>query len=94
MTIKIGPIDFIVKDVTDLRDEDGAKLDGSLLHGSCEILLEKSLHPQIKQMTLWHEIIHAILVQAGRREDGQNEGLIDSLAYGIAAVLRRNKEIK
>lgn len=51
-----------------------------------EIKIMNDLSNDIKNITLWHEIIHAILNQLGF-EESENEHLVQSLATGIHQVI-------
>lgn len=92
MVIRIGGIDYEVEEVPNLCTEDGAKrLNGDIFHDRCQIRVDQNLSPQIKSVTVWHEIIHGILTQAGARK--QDETQIEALAYGIVQVLRDNPQL-
>ena len=90
MKVKVGPILYDVKLVDGLFDDHG-KLNGLILHNDCEILIERSLHDQEKYCTMWHEIIHAIMSQAGIAD--QDESFVSTLAYGIVNVIKGNPDI-
>ena len=57
------------------------------------IRIHRTLDPQLKRVTLWHEIIHALLFNAGVYEPEHNEQQIDALAHGIVQVLRDNPQL-
>lgn len=84
--VKIGPILYDVKETEGLADED-TTLNGWIKYDSCEILIEAGLPDQVKQVTLWHEILHGILNQASQV---YNEELVEALAYGLVAVFQDN----
>ena len=86
--IKIGGMVYVVNRVPDLRHPDGRKLDGHILDGDCRIDLEANLPFQPEMQTIWHEVVHGILIHAGRGE--LKEEIIDALAYGIIQVLYDN----
>ncbi len=46
------------------------------------------MHPFQKIATLWHEMFHAILHNAGHRE--HPEGILDALSFGVIEILRDN----
>lgn len=56
-TTKEVPAKIKVRYVSDLRDDDGHKLDGCVTSAN-EILLEKDLLPMDRVSTLIHEVIH------------------------------------
>jgi hypothetical protein len=87
-TIKVGAIIYQIVDVPGLHNETGEKYDGHILYSKEEIRLEADLASQTKRQTLWHEVIHAILIQAGHQK--HDEGQVDALAYGIMNVLQDN----
>ena len=90
-TIRIGPIDYAIELVDDLKTEDDEPADGWICYVDGAIRLDTALNPQLRRVTLWHEVLHGILTQTGRQE--HDEGLLDALAHGIAQVLRDNGEM-
>lgn len=91
--IKIGGIDYRVIEVKALIDQDDqdTQLLGEIDYNNCEIRLEQLLNTQIQFQTRWHEVIHAILVQAGFRD--HDERMVDALAYGLVQVMRDNPQL-
>ena len=90
-TIRVGPIDYLLREVSNLRDKKeplfGAiNPDGGLL----EIHIEADMPFQRKQITLWHEVLHAIAEQAGRADE-MSEGIATTVAHGVVAALRDNE---
>jgi hypothetical protein len=91
MTVRIGPIDYEMELIEELQTEDGESADGWICYADGAIRLDAALHPQLRRVTLWHEILHAILTQTGRQR--HNEGELDALAHGIVQVLRDNPDL-
>lgn len=91
MNIDIGPITYKIVVVPDLRGDNDKKLFGEVVHGLCEIRLEGNNAPQQGRQTLWHEIVHVILTQLGRQDEGSDEPLVDGLAYAFMQVVQDNK---
>jgi hypothetical protein len=87
-SVKIGGQIFAVKQIENLQDSDGTKLDGNIKYSSSEILLESTLDSYGKIQVLWHEILHGICSHAGIKDE--SELLIDALAHGIIAVIIDN----
>lgn len=85
-SIRIGPIDYKVHETCDIND------DGLFDMADQVILIQKRLKPQLKRQTLWHEILHGIMYQAGIKE--HNERMVDAVAYGIVAALRDNPSLR
>lgn len=87
--IKIGPTRFQITVIENLRDpRNDESLDGHILYGESRIYLNAKLGDQSRRQTLWHEILHAVLVQAGVQEHDEQQ--IDALAYGVVGVLQDN----
>jgi hypothetical protein len=93
--VKIGAVDYTCKEIDDLHyvRDDGTKaiLFGHILYERSEIQVEKKLSHDMKVITLWHEVIHAILEQAGIDEHPEN--VIKVLGYGMARVIRDNPQL-
>lgn len=89
--VRIGGIVYDVLEVENLLDDSKAtKINGQIKYNTTEILIEKNLSEQAKEVTLWHEIIHGIIIQASME---QEEKLIEVLGYGIFGVLQDNPDI-
>ena len=87
--IRIGPVDFDIEyHKTLVSGDNSTKLDGEILHQISTIRLEMGTSPQFRRMILWHEIVHAILTQAGYHD--HDEQMMEVLASGIMQVLRDN----
>ena len=91
-SVKIGPITYEVKIVKRLLDHGEEKLDGRISHKRQMIEIESGLTLTMQRQTLWHEIIHGILTQAGRHDE-VSEGAVDAIAYGIFGVIKDNPEM-
>ena len=85
--IRIGPLDYKIKTVIGLN-ENGQKIDGQVHHWKSLIRLEQEMNAQCTRETLWHEVLHAILTQAGYSE--QNEAMLEAISHGVMGVLRDN----
>ena len=91
--IRIGPIDYTVEYIQDLRDGD-RKLDGWFHFASSRILIDESLSEQARRQVLWHEIIHGLFFLAGELPTPERkEDFIDALASGVMNVIRDNPEL-
>lgn len=86
--VKIGAIRYQVAQEPTLTD---TGYFGQIRHARCQIAIAGELHPSAAAQTLWHEIIHGILTQAGITE--QPENLVDSMAYGVLQVIRDNPDL-
>ena len=76
-----------------MRDPDNnQKLNGMIRHSRSRITIDGELSRQVKQQVLWHEVLHAILMQTGF--DDQDERMLDCLSHGIMGVLLHNREMR
>jgi len=64
-SMKIGIYEYELKEVRNLvsDDKEKTKLDGIIDHNSLTISIEKNLPDIAKQVTLWHEMLHAVSKQ-------------------------------
>lgn len=90
--VKVGPITYEVKMVERLLGDGSEKLDGQISYGQQVIEIESDLTLVMQKQALWHEIVHAILTQAGRQCEA-SEGIIDAIAYGLVGVIKDNPEM-
>jgi len=88
--LRVGAIEYRVALVTRLQ-KGGEVLNGRITHNLCRIEIDADLASQTKAVTIWHEILHSLMTQAGM--DEQDEQLIETLSYGIVGVLRDNPEL-
>lgn len=88
--VQIGPTTYQVAVVEELADG-SAELYGDIDYGKCRIRITAESDAQKQRVTLWHEVLHAILYQAGMTD--HDEQVIDALAYGITQALRENEAL-
>lgn len=94
-SIKIGPISYSVSEQEDLHDVDAeykkSWLNGHILHSTARLKVNAEMSRDVKVATLWHEVVHGILNNAGRTDD--NEEHVIALGYGLMQVIRDNPEL-
>ena len=88
--VLIGGMTFDIENASQIEDD----ADGRIEFTSARILLSNRLAPSYRRVVMWHEIVHGILDLSGQGEHSRNEGLVDSLANGIAQVLRDNPQLR
>lgn len=92
--VKIGGVLFDIVRVHELKHpSDNRRLDGHIVYGQCKIDIDDGLAPQAELQTIWHEVVHGILVQAGQLEAADKEDVVEALAYGIMGVLYDNPQL-
>ena len=84
-TVKVGPITYTVTEHDWPPDkEEGSQAMGRHIESTGQIMLLRSMPPDVKRVSLWHEIIHAIIDHAGQ---DHNEAWIEAVAHGVVEVL-------
>ncbi len=89
MKLRILGITYTVKEVSQINDDE--TLVGICRYQSAEILIKSGISEQDKNITLLHEIMHAILAQLGFDEENDDEKLIKSLSTALYLVLSENE---
>ena len=88
-TIKIGPQVFKYLIIENLKNNKGDGVSGYISFNQSEIQIDSDQDNFSKRVTLWHEILHGILVQSAAKK--HDESIIDALSYGIVQVLDDNE---
>lgn len=71
-----------IVEVEDVFDEDGSHF-GQIDYKTATIKICKDMTADIKDMTLFHEIVHGILVHIGEFELTQDEKFVQNLSLAI-----------
>lgn len=87
-TVKIGPITYAITENPRYKAEN---LVGQIMYYESVIEMQPDLSPQMRQVGLWHEMFHGILLQGGFRE--HDERLLDILAHGVVRLLQDNPSL-
>lgn len=86
--VRVGPMEYSVTEQETVI-ADGCLASGYMDSESSNIVVAAGLPEPVKAVTLMHEVLHAILIQAGS-EHGNNENLVECLAYGLVQLARDN----
>ncbi len=93
--IQIGCVGYTVRLLDDLHkvDDVGVKkwLHGHILFADSEIRIANDQSDDIKLVTMWHEILHGILNNAGQTD--QPEALIEAISFGLVQLIRDNPKL-
>ena len=90
-TIVISPLTYVVEQVTDLYHK-GTPVFGVFDPSKLIIQIEQNMPEQRKPITLWHEVLHAILNHVERKD--VDEDIMTILAFGIVGVLQTNPTLR
>lgn len=87
LKFRVGAVDYIVREVKGLHDR-GQELYGWVTYDDTTIRIESDLSVDRKKNVLVHELVHAMLYEAGY--DEQDEELVTRLGNVMTQVLRDN----
>nr|DAH12382.1 MAG TPA: putative metallopeptidase [Bacteriophage sp.] len=88
--VRIQGLEYSVEQIYGLSD--GAKvLAGEIWHMELRIRLQSEQAPQRAAVTLWHEILHAVVEQNGLKLEDE-EHVVDTLAFAVHQILEDNVE--
>lgn len=90
-TVRIGCIDYTITIEDSLVDDNGDEIFGQCAYDACKIQILSRLAPQVRLATLWHEIVHGILIDCGYAD--HDEQMVSALSHGILSVLKNNPRI-
>lgn len=90
-TIVVGPLIYIVEEVSDLYHK-GQPIFGYYNPAGGRIQIEADISETRKLITLWHEMLHAILNHAQRGDT--SEEVVGTLAVGIVDLLKDNPALR
>jgi len=91
-SVRIGPMTFDVINVRGLCNEEKAPIFGIIEYAPATIQIDAGLCAQTAYITLWHEVLHGILVCAG--VDEHDEQTLLALAHGVVQVLESNPDLR
>lgn len=86
--IKIGGLNFDVKQVSEIEGRGDEPFSAIINFDDCEIIINKNINEQYKEVLLLHEIIHGVCAYSGLQEE---EEFVERLAYGLHQVCKDNK---
>lgn len=84
-SVKIGPVEYAITENPRYKAENTV---GQIMYYESVIEMQPDLSPAMREIGLWHEMFHAILLQGGFRE--HDERLLDVLAHGVVRLLQDN----
>lgn len=94
-SVQIGAINYavvVIPNLTSTNSEGNlVSLYGQIQYGEAKIKLDIDLSPVPGAVTLWHEIFHAVLANAGLTD--HDEKLLDALAHGTIMLIRDNPHL-
>lgn len=82
--VKVGPITYTVDEIEELNN--GVHM-GQHRNAEARLLLVKSLPDDVKLVTFWHEVIHALCEVSGQKQD---ERRTDALSHGLVQLFEAN----
>lgn len=89
-SVKIGGVVYNVYEAESVSDDENILL-GEVDYHKATIYINEDNHPDMKEQTLLHEMIHVILRMMGKGDLNEDEYFVDALAYNLHQVLKENK---
>jgi len=91
MTIRIGPLRYGVSLVDKFEGDTQDRYNlGDITFSEAVIRVRRMPTQEQRKVTLWHEILHAVLSQAGLSRLKEEETVIEAVSHGIVDVIERN----
>lgn len=91
MNVKMLGKEYRIQLVSFLQSEDKrTTLLGEIIEHMDYIGISEDQSITNQELTLFHELIHAILIRTGQSKFSEEEGLIDALATGVHSLIKNN----
>ena len=87
MIVSICGIPHEVIEREDVFDKEVVQF-GQIDYRKAVITLNKNVSPEVKEESLWHEIMHGILVHLGYNEMSDNEQFIQAVSNGVYQAIK------
>ena len=89
--LKIGPLQYKVVEVKDLRNPMGQAAFGRHQYDTKTIELDKALDPSVKDVILLHEVLHGLMCSQEIELDYEKEEhVVKNLTHGLASFIKDN----
>lgn len=87
MIVSVCGIPHEVIEREDVFDKEVVQF-GQIDYRKAVITLNKNVSQEVKEESLWHEIMHGILVHLGYNEMSDNEQFIQAVANGVYQAIK------
>lgn len=89
MKVYIGSMkyDLVLKETIKYDEQEYR---GAIDECSGKLEMATSFPQQIKQQTLWHEVVHGVLIELGRRDLNSDEGFVDAISKQLYTFTEKN----
>ena len=87
MIVSICGVPHEVIEREDVFDKEVVQF-GQIDYRKAVITLNKNVSPEVKEESLWHEIMHGILGHVGYNEMSDNEQFIQAVANGVYQAIK------
>lgn len=92
-TIHIGVMDYAVTELPELKSDDGKALYAQISYQYEEIRVWEATTLRMKQVQLWHEALHGMMMQSGLHGIDLEEPIVIALSHALVSVIRANPEL-
>lgn len=90
--IKVGPYNYDIKKVPNLRSEKGEELHGYCRYAEVDILIDAGSPRQKEKVIVMHESLHALFELAGIKSEHE-EGIVTALAPLLVEFYNENPKL-
>lgn len=93
MTVKICGIPHEVKKVSDIDENENGVCLGQIDHAKAEIEIRSGMPPELVQSTLFHEVLHGMLVQLGYNSLSEDETFVQGFSNAMYQMFDFKSEV-
>lgn len=90
--IKICGVPYKVKEVDVIDEGLGGIAQGKIIYSKATILLKRKLPKKLKKQTLFHEVLHGMLVQLGYTDQSEDETFVQALSTAMFQAFKLKNE--
>jgi Zn-dependent peptidase ImmA (M78 family) len=92
-SIRVDGIDYAIEQKPDLNNGSNVMY-GEVSYTEAKISINTNIDEQLKELTLWHELVHIILNNADMYDERDNEKLVNAISTGLYQIIQDNKVSK
>lgn len=92
-SIRVDGIDYAIEQKPDLNNGSNV-LYGEVSYSEAKITINTKIDEQLKELTLWHELVHIILNNADMYDERDNEKLVNAISTGVYQIIQDNEVSK
>lgn len=87
--LRIGAIDYTVSEEPELKNGED-RCFGFISYQYGTIKVEADTTPRMKQIAVWHEVLHGLFMHAGMHNMDMEENIVVALSHALVGLIREN----